>query len=256
MSLCLALALVLLPLIVFAEGEPAETNVERPVAFHPRGDETLALEGLVRIPEGAAACRGVVICHPDPRYEGSMEAPVVAHLQHAFAEARYATLRFNLRGVGASTGEFDEGKGEVLDCLGALDFLRSQPRIDPKRVALVAYSFGAWVGLQACVRDGKLPACGCLAFPVPENEDITKHTYFKQIASPTLFVTGTGDIISSLKTIRRIVEANGVEKHCRIIGIEDADHFFWSEADLAAAAQHLVAFITKHLARGATEQGP
>jgi len=220
---------------------------ECPVTFHPRGDESITLEGLLQIPDGEGPHAGVVICHPDPRYGGSMGVTVVDRLRKGLAKAGLATLRFNFRGIGGSTGEFDEGIGEVHDCLGALDLLRARLGVGPKRVALVGYSWGSWTGLRACVRDGKVPACACLSFPVPEGEDITGHTYFRDIRFPTLFVTGTADTISSLGTIRSIIQANGAEKRCRVVPLEGADHFFWSPDDLTAAVGKIVPFITASL---------
>lgn len=241
-------------LVICCGARAADTPGERAVTFHPRGDETIELEGLVHMPDRDGPLGGVVLCHPDPRHSGSMTVPVVAHLQRAFAKDGYATLRFNSRGVGGSTGEFDAGDGEIDDCLGALDFLRAQPSVDAKRVALIGYSFGAWVGLQACVRDAKVPACACLAFPVPEGEDIGRHEYFARITFPVLFVTGAADTISSLATIRRLIDANDMAEHCRVTSIPDADHFLFDADHMALAAQRLLSFIGERLAKIAGER--
>jgi hypothetical protein len=85
---------------------------------------------------------GVVICHPHPQIGGSMQNNVVEAIREAFAELSFATLRFNFRGVGGSTGEFDEGKGEVQDVLSACEYMQSR---GVKKIVLAGYSFGAWV---------------------------------------------------------------------------------------------------------------
>ena len=228
--------------VVAADAPAAETTVQ----FHPHGDETITLEGRLHVPEGAEGVAAVVLCHPDPRYGGSMDVPVVTHLQRTFAAGGYATLRFNLRGVGASTGTFDDGKGEMLDCLGALDFLRRQEGVDRGRLALVGYSYGSWVGLRACVKDAKVRACACLCFPVPDGEEPDKHEYFTRLRFPVLFVTGTEDTISSLKAIREIIQAHEAGKHCRVISLEGADHFLRNPADLESAAGCIVQFVKEH----------
>ena len=254
MGRVLLVALLFAPTVCWAQPAQGAAGVEERVTFHPRGDAGVELEGLLQIPRQGKPVTGLVLCHPDPRFAGAMDSAVIVALQAGLQKAGYATLRFNLRGVGASTGAFDDGKGEVLDCLGALDFLRSQTGVDPARVALVGYSFGSWIGLQACVRDAKVPLCVCVSFPVPATEDITKHPYFAQISFPALFVTGTEDTISSLATIIKLIDANGVAKYCSIAALQGADHFFRSQRNLDVAVQHAVAFVQEHLSASSPQQ--
>ena len=65
----------------------------------------------------ASGEKGVVICHPHSLMGGSMYNNVVEAIQEAFAAENYSTLRFNFRGVGGSTGIYDEGRGEQEDIL-------------------------------------------------------------------------------------------------------------------------------------------
>ena len=221
---------------------------EKPLTFHPRGDDAIHLQGLLHAPSGAGEFfPGVVICHPDPRYGGSLSSHVVTAVQGACSEMGWATLRFNFRGVDRSGGVFDDGKGELADCLGALDALRSTPRVDPARVALVGYSFGSWVGLRAAVSDGHVPACVCLSFPVPAEEDIARHGYFADIRCPVLLLTGTEDSISWLPTIEAIVAGNQRSDYCRVVALEGADHFYSNPADLAAARRATTTFLHRLL---------
>lgn len=219
--------------------------VEREVTFPSRGDDGVALCGRLHVPEGAAGCPGVVLVHPDPRYGGSMEVGVTVALQEAFETAGFATLRFNMRGVGNSSGAFDGGEGEMRDCLGALDFLSAAEGVNPGRVALAGYSFGSWVGLRACAAHKKARGCAVLAFPVPENEDPAKHPYLRALPFPALFVTGTQDPISSLSAIRRIITWNEAAERCSVLALAGADHFFWQQAHLTEAVRAIRDFIKK-----------
>ena len=87
------------------------------------------LEAHVEQP--AEAARAIVICHPHPQYGGSMHDAVVDTVEAVARRHAFATLRFNFRGVGASTGRFDNGVGEVDDLLAALAWMRDRTRGSP-----------------------------------------------------------------------------------------------------------------------------
>ena len=112
------------------------------------------LEGMLR--EGAGK-GGVVICHPHPLYGGSMWNNVVDALETGFFEAGFSTLRFNFRGVGASSGRYDEGEGETRDVEAACRHLEEHTG-GGGRFVLAGYSFGAWVAARAaCIYRGSAP---------------------------------------------------------------------------------------------------
>ena len=90
----------------------------------------------------AQAQNAALLCHPHPSYGGSMHDAVLA-LSAASLDnsgADWAHLRFNFRGVGKSTGSFDEGVGEQDDLVAAWDWLRAQN--DWQSLTLIGYSFG------------------------------------------------------------------------------------------------------------------
>ncbi len=97
------------------------------------------LQGMYLQGDSVAAA---LVCHPHPLMGGSMDNNVVEAIQTAFARQGLSTLRFNFRGVGKSTGVYDEGRGERDDITAACDFLAAQG--SPK-IVLAGYSFGAWV---------------------------------------------------------------------------------------------------------------
>lgn len=90
------------------------------------------------------AAHGVaLIAHPHPLFGGSLENKVAQTLAKAFVELGYVALRPNFRGVGASAGEHDEGRGETEDLLAILDYART--RFGAAAPVLAGYSFGAYV---------------------------------------------------------------------------------------------------------------
>ena len=90
--------------------------------------------------------RGVAITHPHPLYGGDMFNPVVTAIVAAYQQREFATLRFNFRGTGKSSGSHDKGIGEMADVAGAVDFLMGEGL---QEVHLSGYSFGAWVNAMA-----------------------------------------------------------------------------------------------------------
>jgi hypothetical protein len=100
------------------------------------------LDARLLVPPGAGT--GIAICHPHPLYGGDMNNPVVRAAAEACAAEGLATLRFNFRGVGASTGSHDAGRAEQRDLGAALDHLAGLLGGDAA-VAAAGYSFGAMV---------------------------------------------------------------------------------------------------------------
>ena len=87
----------------------------------------------------------VVIAHPHPQFGGDMHNNVVSALFRAAPGLGVAALRFNFRGVGASTGGHEAGAGERDDLRAALDHCADESASLP--LAIAGYSFGAEVAL-------------------------------------------------------------------------------------------------------------
>ena len=101
------------------------------------------LEALLDLPAGTP--RGTaVIAHPHPLFGGTMHNKVVQTLARAFVQSGWRAVRFNFRGVGASAGQYDEGRGEAQDMLA---LVQQQAAEGP--LALAGFSFGAFVTSQA-----------------------------------------------------------------------------------------------------------
>jgi hypothetical protein len=104
-----------------------------------------SLEAELHRPTGDPSFRAVV-AHPHPLYGGTMDNGVVMLAVRALVAAGGEVMRFNFRGVGASAGEHDEGRGEQLD-LGAVTAVLAarQPRLP---LVIAGYSFGAVMTLE------------------------------------------------------------------------------------------------------------
>ncbi|MGN6389164.1 MAG: alpha/beta hydrolase, partial [Burkholderiaceae bacterium] len=73
------------------------------------------IECALDLPEDIAPRGVVLVAHPHPLYGGTMDNKVAQTLARAFVALGYAAARMNFRGVGASAGSHDEGRGETDD---------------------------------------------------------------------------------------------------------------------------------------------
>ena len=101
------------------------------------------LEALRNRPAGPA-CGVAVVAHPHPLFGGTMHNKVVQTITRALVQAGWEVVRFNFRGVGASAGEHDQGRGELQDLLAVV-----QQAAPSGPLALAGFSFGAFVTTHA-----------------------------------------------------------------------------------------------------------
>ena len=187
----------------------------------------LTLEGLLAMPAALAPTGAAVVCHPHPLYGGSMHNNVVEAVLDAMWSLGCATLRFNFRGVGASEGEHDEGRGETADALAAVAFLASQTGAPPHGVTLAGYSFGAMVAMRAGLDASNVARVAAVALPVAMAD-------FSPAAAskPVLLVCGDRDSYSPADKVRALATRLGERASVRIVA--GADHFFGGfEAELS-----------------------
>ena len=98
------------------------------------------IECAIDAPAGAAT--GIaLVAHPHPQFGGTLDNKVVQTLARAFVELGYVALRPNFRGVGASDGAYDEGRGEVDDLAAVLEW--AQREFGELPFLLAGFSFGA-----------------------------------------------------------------------------------------------------------------
>lgn len=91
-----------------------------------------------------------MVAHPHPLHGGTLDNKVVQTLARAYAEHGYAAYRPNFRGVGASEGSHDDGRGEVEDLAAALKHALGEH--GPLPVGLAGFSFGAAMQLKLAAR--------------------------------------------------------------------------------------------------------
>jgi uncharacterized protein len=207
-----------------------------PVRF-PSGD--LELEGTLYSP-GQPSASVVVVCHPHPLRGGDMRNNVVMAIVQGVLAAGSAALAFNFRGVGASQGTHDEGRGEHDDARAAVTYALGLDGVE--RVSLAGYSFGAGVAANVAAT-GSFDAVALVSLPTsyPELES-RLHAY----SGPLLLLVGDADHVSSAEKLGNIAEArkNATEFVC----LPGVDHF-WRGAEPLIEA-HTSAFLAANLKLG------
>jgi alpha/beta superfamily hydrolase len=211
-----------------------------PVTFASAGSHPVQLEGVYQLPEGEGPWPAAVVCHPHPLGGGTMHNSVVTAIARALAAQGVLALRFNFRGVERSGGRHDNGRGEQADVAGALDWLLAQPGVDPRRVSVAGYSFGAWVGLSHAQADPRVmvvAAVGLVAwrfdadfYQLRASRDSGVQTwqfdpdFLRSFTRPKLFVTGERDSFAPPEAMRGLLDRLPLPKSLHIV--PGTDHFF------------------------------
>lgn len=183
------------------------------------------LEAILKEPRGTVSGVALVL-HPHPLGGGTMHNKVVFRAASAINDAGLITLRINFRGVGQSTGDHDEGKGELEDVRAGLRYLTDTFPGQP--VLLCGFSFGARVGLEVGISDERVRNLISIGTPVDKYD----FGFLEACRKPILFVHGDRDEFGSiprlLDLVGRIKQHNtSVELHV----INESGHFFEGHLD-------------------------
>jgi alpha/beta superfamily hydrolase len=108
------------------------------------------IEALRDTAAGGISKGVAVIAHPHPLFGGTMTNKVVQTMARAFAQCGWTAVRFNFRGVGASQGSHDDGRGELDDLLAVIE--QVAPVQTTPALALAGFSFGSFVTSHAVER--------------------------------------------------------------------------------------------------------
>jgi hypothetical protein len=179
------------------------------------------IECAVDSPEGEA--RGIaLIAHPHPLFGGTLDNKVVQTLARAFVDLGYEAWRSNFRGVGATEGVHDEGRGELEDLAAVLKSIRTE------KFVLAGFSFGASVVARLAEREKPewlvlvgIGVTRLAAPPVPagtlvihgENDDTVPLAAMLDWARPqelpVVLIPGADHFFHrKLHVLKRIVQAN------------------------------------------------
>jgi uncharacterized protein len=166
-----------------------------------------SLEAVIE-DKGSDMC--VIITHPHSLMGGNMHNNVVMAAWRASLDNGLSTVRFNFRGVGRSSGSFDNGDGEMNDLASVIRYVR-------KPVIIIGYSFGAWVAANYMTHlDTPLPCIfispptGMFTFPDMKHDKVWT-------------ITGEADQFCSIPVLEGLLEKDRIEI------VRYVDHFWFEE---------------------------
>ena len=201
-----------------------QDSIKLPAAFpQPAANIVLrgpagALEAYAAVPEAECARRGAaIICHPHPQHGGTMHNKVVTIIERALRESGLATVTFNFRGVGASAGSFDDGRGETDDLLAVARWVQTVRPGDA--LWLAGFSFGSYVAQRAAQA---LPLRQLISVAPPVGR--WDFTALAAPACPWLVIQGDSDEVVDPAAVHEFVAAQAHPP--TLVRMPDTGHFF------------------------------
>lgn len=193
--------------------------------MYPKGNLTInaphgQLEAILKEASGERTGIGVV-CHPHPLGGGTMHNKVVFRAAAGLVDAGLTTLRFNFRGVGASTGEHSEIPGGMEDVATVIDHMTSEyPGED---LTLAGFSFGSRTGMAVGIDDDRVKRLISIGTPVDKYGD---YEFLLKARKPILFIHGDMDEFGSLDHVTELFNEVKKVTDAELITFTRCGHFF------------------------------
>ncbi len=193
-----------------------------------RGDAPEESLEAIYVAAGPDAAKGAVVAPPHPLYGGSMDSPVVNEVAYACFKAGLDTVRFNWRGVGASSGRPSGDAADAdIDYGSALEHLAETV---PGKLTACGYSFGSAAAVRVAAAHPRVERL-ILVAPPPA---LVEPGAVAASGMPVLVLTGALD---HLAPAAELEAAFASVPQVELKVIPETDHFFATGlAELARCA--------------------
>ena len=174
----------------------------------------------------------VLLLHPHPLYQGSMNNKVIVTAERSCQRIHLNTFAFNLRGTGQSENNYTTLKGAIDDARAAITYLKQTYQAQP--TTFIGFSFGSYLATQLANEDDTLIL---LAPPI-------ERLPFDTVTLPdtTLIIQGGQDAIANpTSTEQWQLKHPGSQYAC----VPEASHFFHQKLHVIGA--HIQTFLTESL---------
>ena len=198
-----------------------------PLTSFPQNDTHLLIQGpsgilevKINVPAADVLRPGtvVVLCHPNPLQQGTMDNKVVHTVMRGFVGLGYPVVRFNYRGVGQSTGAYGNFVGEIADLMAILHWVES---LLPKyQYILAGFSFGSYIAATA---EAQWPATVRLLSVAPPVRMYPEFAALNPKCPWTVFAADADEVVP-FSDIQQWYAVRPEPK--KLIVFEGASHFF------------------------------
>jgi uncharacterized protein len=191
------------------------------------------IEALSDEPTNLAARGVAIICHPHPLFAGTMDNKVVQTLARAFVQCGWRAVRFNFRGVGASEGAYDEGRGEAEDLRGII----AQCAPTGSTLAIAGFSFGSFVASHVIAQAAQSHDLQKIVFVGTATQRFAVQPIAAELHNKLLAVHGENDDTVSLASVMDWARPQNLP----ITVVPQGGHFFHGQLPL------LRSLVVRHL---------
>lgn len=153
-------------------------STSRTQTYSNPGDEPVTIPGAgfniagtITKPKTSAARYPTVVLHTDSgvgdRDGTAAGVPTMGQIAGALADAGYLAVRYDKRGYGQTGGRSESATltDFAEDLRAVVRYLEKRKDVDPRRIAVLGHSEGAWVALLAASREKKIAGVIAIAAP-------------------------------------------------------------------------------------------
>lgn len=155
-----------------------------------------------------------VICAPHPHFEGTMHNKIVATVTNLCLELSLNTLRFNHRGVGASSGGLPTYAAATQDIVFVTDFLKARGM---QQFIWIGFSYGSYV---AAYGSGLTKTLGLIT--IAPSVGNMPYSDLPEIDCPWHMLQGMDDEVIDIEANLNLAK----DKGCKVYHFQETGHFF------------------------------
>ncbi|MNI32245.1 Alpha/beta hydrolase family protein [compost metagenome] len=172
-----------------------------------------------------------LIAHPHPLLGGNANHKVPFTMMRAANALGVSVYRPNFRGVGKSSGQYDDGVLETQDIIDLIKVLREREGRVP--FILMGFSFGAFIAarVEQALAQASLSSDDVILCGLPDGEVPGKRHYATPVVAGACLIHGELDESAPLSQALRWAERSNASVRV----VPGADHFFAGRLDMLSA---------------------